>query len=273
MRSNHTKKNDPWHHSALREVWVDMMRHARFLYDDRRGLPVDETFRTFEGFMLWATTCQGYRMGHNDPYRLERKDIHGKFSPDNCYFTLDPPKRYFEDDGPPITVGASRVTYRNGKDKKAFGLSNTRLYDIWRGMIRRCTDPGQKDYPNYGGRGITVCDEWRHGFQTFYDWAWDHGYSPDLSIDRIDPDGNYEPSNCRWAGNTEQAVNNRHLRGTYRNLRMHVRDMIPVLESMKGNVVVTLVVRSCYLPAVDAELEADYPPVPVEERIDVERKK
>lgn len=60
----------------LERVWVDMMRHARFLYDDKRGLPVDDTFRTFEDFVLWATTSQGYRMGHNDAYRLERRDIH-----------------------------------------------------------------------------------------------------------------------------------------------------------------------------------------------------
>lgn len=125
MRKNHTKQSDPWYHSALHEVWLDMMRHARFLYDDRRGLPVDETFRTFEGFVLWATVSQGYRK--------------------------------------------------------------------------------------------------------------------------------------------------RNKRGMYRNVRMHVRDMIPLLEEMNGNVVVTLVARACYLPEVDAE--ADHPPIPEDERIDVERKR
>lgn len=269
MRKNHTKQSDPWYHSALHEVWMDMMRHARFLYDDKRGLPVDVTFRTFEGFVLWATVSQGYRMGVNDTWRLERRDIHGKFSPDNCYFTNALPKHFFEsDDVSGITVGASKATY---KRRKGHGLSNTRLYDIWRAMIRRCTDPRKKEYPDYGGRGITVCDEWRHDFQTFYEWAWEHGYTPELSIDRIDCDGNYCPENCRWACAIEQAVNQRNKRGMYRNVRMHVRDMIPLLEEMNGNVVVTLVARACYLPEVDAE--ADYPPIPENERIDVERTK
>ena len=86
--------------------------------------------------------------------------------------------------------------------------SYTRLYQTWHGMKSRCYRKTDVAYERYGGRGIKVCEEWQNDFETFRDWALQNGYSDTLSIDRIDNDGNYEPSNCQFitlAENTKKA--------------------------------------------------------------------
>jgi len=88
-------------------------------------------------------------------------------------------------------------------------LSNTRLYRIYIGMKTRCYNSKSLSYKDYGGRGITICQEWLDDFMNFYNWAKDNGYSDNLSIDRINVNGNYEPSNCRWATQEEQSNNTR----------------------------------------------------------------
>ena len=88
----------------------------------------------------------------------------------------------------------------------------TRLYNIWAGMKRRCSNPNEPAYDRYGGRGISVCEEWLQDFQSFYDWAMMNGYADDLTIDRKDNDKGYSPDNCRWATDKEQANNKRNNR-------------------------------------------------------------
>lgn len=99
---------------------------------------------------------------------------------------------------------------------KTHGCEPWPLYNIWSSMKARCTNPNVKRYKIYGGRGIRVCGEWAT-FETFRDWSLANGYAQGLSIDRIDNDGNYEPSNCRWATPVEQARNMRSNRPVIRS--------------------------------------------------------
>lgn len=95
---------------------------------------------------------------------------------------------------------------------KTHGMTNTRIYKIYKDIKRRCYNPNCSFYNRYGGRGITICDEWLNDFMNFYNWSMANGYEDNLTIDRINVNGNYEPSNCRWIDYKAQARNRRNNR-------------------------------------------------------------
>lgn len=108
--------------------------------------------------------------------------------------------------------------FRREKGKEFFhnyntthGESRTRIYIIWGNMINRTSNKKNKDYKNYGGRGITVCEEWKD-YLAFKKWALENGYSDTLTLDRIDNDKGYYPGNCRWADEETQNNNKQQSR-------------------------------------------------------------
>lgn len=92
---------------------------------------------------------------------------------------------------------------------KRHGLSKTKNWNVWQSMLQRCNNMNSKDFYNYGGRGIKVCEEWLE-YINFYNWSIENGYCEGASIDRINPNGDYEPFNCRWITNKEQQNNKRN---------------------------------------------------------------
>lgn len=98
------------------------------------------------------------------------------------------------------SCGCSRTKYKD---------LNRRLYKIWSGVKTRCFNKNRKGYKNYGGRGITICNEWLE-YKNFCDWAMANGYKDNLTIERINVNGNYEPANCTWITIQEQQKNKRN---------------------------------------------------------------
>ena len=267
--------------SPLYEVWQFIERRARLeeRWYAERGIPHDPClctdFEDYDKFVAIVTSVLGYRPGVDDDKMLNRKNHNKPFSPENCYLcdrlqTIRDCDRFFKQ-----TLGMDPVTRSRRPPREITGQhvrSNTRLYEIWKGAKRRCTSPSCKDYPDYGGRGITMCKEWLENFDEFWNWAWEHGYNPELSLERVDVDTGYSPENCRWASDIEQKLNRQDTGKIYRAIRLRAKSMRALLELIPDGSVVTLIARRDALPG-RIEVEDDYEPVPLDQRVDKVRKK
>lgn len=118
---------------------------------------------------------------------------------------------------PPILSGNLRAGHTTscGCRKTKHGKYKSRLYSVWHGMKKRCYCKTDKAYCNYGGRGISVCEEWKNDYLSFEKWAFRNGYDEnakqgECTLDRIDVNGNYEPTNCRWVSMKVQQNNRRN---------------------------------------------------------------
>ena len=169
-----------------------------------KGIGVCKEWHDRDNFRKWCND-NGYVKG----LRLNRIDSSKGYYPANCYFGN---KNSYK-----TGIGRKTREIRNERKemKEKYGIpdnySKLRIYCIFRSMHSRCENKTYTNYANYGGRGISVCDEWsgKYGFFNFYKWSMDNKYNDDLSIDRINSNGNYEPSNCRWISLKEQIYNRR----------------------------------------------------------------
>ena len=149
---------------------------------------------------------------------------------------------------------SQRCAWSGGKGNRTHGETRTRLYGIWVNMKARCYVSSLKCFPCYGGRGISVCDEWRNSYEMFRDWARSAGYRDTLTIDRKDPNGNYEPNNCRWATAVQQARNTRKRSGEKISSRFKGVQKVPGRD--RWQVHICKKGRPVYIGQFDSEVEA-----------------
>lgn len=149
----------------------------------------------------------GYRSGMLEVIKIVRSHHKGNtwLCKCDCSNTVELQESHITD-RPNRRANKSCGCHRHKQNRLTVG-GTSRLYKIWHSMIRRCTDPSHNRYKYYGENGVSVCDEWLNNYETFCKWALSNGYSDELSIDRIDQNGNYCPDNCRWSDVYTQAQN------------------------------------------------------------------
>lgn len=152
---------------------------------------IEEAGRNHKKEVLWKCKCVCGNTTEVTTYRLRK----GETKSCGC-LNFDTDKRKTAE------VGKANVTHN---------MSRTRVYKTYCSMKERCLNPNSKKYPDYGGRGIKLSEEW-DSFEKFYQWSIENGYTEDLTLDRIDVNGDYEPSNCRWADMKVQSNNKRNNR-------------------------------------------------------------
>lgn len=152
----------------------------------------------------------------------------------------------------PISDVKNGHTKTCGKCRGTHKMSYTKIYKIWGGIKSRCCRPSCNIYYKYGGRGITMCEEWRNSPENFFKWAFENGYKEGLTIDRINSDKGYSPNNCRWATYQEQ---NSHLKMLKTN-KSGYRGISWNKESKKWLCVISINNKSHRIGAYKTQLEA-----------------
>lgn len=259
-------ENSTEHETAARHLWLDVLREAE--KDNRYHKTTDfaGAFRQFDNFYLWL--CLHKYVPGMKVYRYSPVE---PFSARNCELKAEPIykslavqaaeladyERMAGEPPRPARIRYERRKFANadGTDCAIDSEANRRLYSIYDGMRDRCNKKGAHCYSAYGGRGIKVCREWDGNFAAFREWALRHGYTVGLTIERIDPNGDYCPANCRWATWTEQTCNRQQ--STYKVLRLNAKDAREWLAGYPDHGIVTIIVRKDIAPK-EYPNEVDY---------------
>ena len=147
-------------------------------------------------------------------YRTDKAQFKRAFGLYKCNFCNTEFEAFSNDinTGNVKSCGCLQIKPKNIKERENHGECNETLYNLYSAMKQRCYYKKGISYPNYGGRGIEVCSDWKDSYIAFKDWAFNNGYVEGLSLDRIDNDGDYCPENCRWVTKKVQNRNTRRLR-------------------------------------------------------------
>ena len=208
-----------------------------YKYYGGKGIKIcDEWLNNFNNFYQWAL-ANNYRIN----FSIDRININDNYCPENCRWIPRNEQNNNKGNNLAITINnetktlsqwckkyhanysvvLKRINVLKWEPLKALttpvrnwdGNKDQKLLNIWRSIHDRCYNENNQNYNNYGGKGIKICDEWLNNFEVFQTWALDNGFNNSLSIDRINNDGNYEPTNCRWA--TAKIQNNNRTNNKY----------------------------------------------------------